>query len=151
MSTRGFKLTAPPVEEDRLHETIAAALDLLLLPPAVWTCFPAGNVPLPPEYAAKLWRMGMKPGWPDILVLHRWLYGIELKRDGGVLSRTRKVRTRRGGFRMVEGQTEVFPRLISAGMCIAVCKSLDDVIAALGDWQVPMRARAHPAGGFNVS
>jgi hypothetical protein len=36
------------VAEDDLHAAVARALDLLLLPPAEWTTFPAGSVPLPP-------------------------------------------------------------------------------------------------------
>ena len=134
-----LKLVAPVVPEDELHCAVADLLDFAVAPPAMWCCYPAGNVPLPPEYAAKLARMGLKAGWPDFLILHRSPYGIELKRQGGVLSRDRMVRTRRGGLRTVEGQVSVFPRLVAAGCCIAVCRSVDEVLAALADWQVPLR------------
>jgi hypothetical protein len=134
-----LKLVAPVVPEDELHCAVAELLDFALLPPAMWCCYPAGNVPLPPEYAVKLSRMGLKAGWPDFLVLHRYPYGIELKREGGVLSRDRMVRTRRGGLRMVEGQVSVFPRLVAAGCCIAICRSVDEVLGALRDWSIPLR------------
>ena len=137
-----FRLTAPVVPEQSLHESVADALDKLLMPPAMWTCFPAGSVPLPPQFAAKLARMGLKPGWPDIFVLHQRLYGVELKRHGGQLSRTRIVRTRRGGLRELAGQRETFPLLEAAGMTIGVCDSLPAVLAFLAAAGVPLRLHA---------
>ena len=139
---RAWKLTAPIIPEQDLHESVADALDKLLMPPAMWTCFPAGSVPLPPQFAAKLARMGLKRGWPDVLVLHRRLIGIELKVRGGRLSRTRVVRTRRGGLREIVGQEEVFPRLEAAGMTIGVCSSLPAVLAFLAACGVPLRMHA---------
>jgi hypothetical protein len=52
------------------------------------------------------------------------------------------VRTRRGAWREVIGQEETFPRLERAGMRIAVCRSVDEVLAALRAWGVPLRAHA---------
>jgi hypothetical protein len=137
--TRQFRLTAPIPPETDLHECVAQALDLLLLPPARWTTFPAGHVELTGQAAAKLARLGLKRNWPDVLVLHGTLYGIELKRHGGRLSITRTVRTRRGRLRIVEGQREVFPKLEAAGMRIATCESVDQVLARLRDWNIPLR------------
>jgi hypothetical protein len=125
-----------------LHVAVAAALDVLLLPPATWTCFPAGHVALSPQAAGKLRRVGLKAGWPDLLILHGGvLHGIELKRRGGKLSKTRLVRTQRGGLRILEGQVDVFPRLTAAGMKLATCDSVGAVLAALGAWNVPLRRR----------
>lgn len=138
---RPFHLTRPIPPEDDLHLAVAQALDVLLMPPAVWTTFPAGHVPLPPAFAAKLVRLGLKPNWPDILVLHRNLYGVELKRPGEALSIARTVRTRRGGLRHVDGQRETFPRLEAAGMTIVTCKSVVAVLDALAAWGVPLRGR----------
>jgi hypothetical protein len=139
MSARPFRLRAPVIPETPFHASVARALDMLVQPPAMWTTFPAGSVPLPPQFAAKLARLGLKRGWPDLLVLHAGrLHGIELKRAGGRLSRTRTVRTRSGAPRTLEGQADVFPRLETAGMLIAVCTTLDEVLAALRAWQVPM-------------
>jgi hypothetical protein len=140
--TRPFRLVAPAFAEDDLHAAVANVLDRLLLPPATWTTFPAGNVELTGQAAAKLARLGLKRGWPDVLVLHGSLHGIELKNRDGKLSRTRTVRTRRGSLRLVEGQQETFPRLEAAGMKIAVCRSIDDVLLALRGWNVPMRGIA---------
>ena len=142
MSAPQFKLTPPVTPEDDLHEAVADALKVLVLPPAMWTALPAGNVPLEPQYAAKLARLGLQRGWPDILVLHGQLYGVELKRQGGTLSRTRVVRTRRGALRILDGQVDVFPKLVAAGMRIAVCRSVDEVLSALAGWQVPLRVAA---------
>lgn len=135
---RRFTLTAPVVSEDELHADAARLLNKLLLPPAEWTCFPAGNVPLPPEYAAKLARFGLKRGWPDILISYNGIYGLELKRKGGGLSKSRLVRTRSGAQRLVEGQADVFPRLERSGMRIAVCHDVDEVMDALVAWRLPM-------------
>lgn len=139
-----FRLTPPHVyaDEDRLHEDVADALDKLLAPPAEWSTFPAGHTPLEPRYGAKLERMGLKPGWPDILVQHQGSFGLELKTQNGRLTRTRLVRNRRGGLRQVTGQEEMFPRLQRAGMKIAICRSVDDVLAALEGWGVPLRRRS---------
>lgn len=137
--TARFRLSHPIVPEDELHASVAQALHRLLLPPVEWTCFPSGNIPLPAQYAAKLARFGLKRGWPDIQLLYdRGFYGIELKRVGGGLSKTRVVRTRSGAQRVVEGQADVFPRLEAQGMQIAVCHSVPEVLAACQGWGLPM-------------
>ncbi len=140
--TRPFRLTAPIAPETELQEAVADALDLLLMRPATWCAYPAGHIQLSGQAATKLARMGLKRGWPDVLVLHGVLHGIELKRRGGTLSRTRTVRTRRGSLRIVEGQRDVFPRLEAAGMRLAVCDSVDAVLGALAAWGVPLRGRS---------
>ena len=141
MGVPPFRLTAPITPEDDLHAAVADALDRLLMPPAEWTTFPAGHVPLPAQWAVKLARLGLKRNWPDILVLHGPLHGIELKRIGEGLSRARWVRNRRGAPRYVEGQRELFPRLEGAGMRLAVCTSVVGVLDALAAWGVPLRGR----------
>ena len=136
-----YRLTEYVIPEDDLHAAVADALDRLLMPPAEWTTFPAGHVPLPALWAVKLARLGLKRNWPDILVLHNGILGIELKRPGEGLSIARWVRTRRGAHRYVEGQREVFPRLERAGMRIAVCTSVVGVLDALAAGGVPLRGR----------
>ena len=99
--------------------------------------------PAPPRYAAKLSRLGLKRGWPDVqIVFGGRIYGIELKRRGGRLSRTRIVRTRRGSLRELVGQEDEFPRLEAAGMTIGVCSSLPAVLAFLTAAGVPLRPHA---------
>ncbi len=145
-TSAAFRLKAPVTPEDQLQETVARALTVLLMPPAMATHFPAGSVPLPPRFAAKLNRFGLARGWPDWLIVYQGIYGIELKREDGRLSTTRTVRTRRGSLRVLDGQREVFPRLIEAGFRdIAVCRSLDAVLGQLRAWGVPLRASAMQA------
>jgi hypothetical protein len=136
---RRLKLSNEQPEDD-LHAAAANSLAWHAQSPVEWTTFPAGHVPLPPRFAAKLARLGLKRGWPDILLLHdRQLYGIELKPLGGRLSRTRIVRTQRGGWRELTGQEDMFPRLEVAGMRIAVCRSVPEMLAVLRAWGVPLR------------
>lgn len=143
--SRRFALTAPVTPEQDLHEAVARVLGMELLPPVEWTTFPAGSVPLPAQFAVKLARMGLHPGWPDILVLHGVLHGIELKRPGRQLSRTRTLRTRRGGLRLVEGQEDVFPRLQAAGMRLGVATTVEQVLLLLDAWNVPRARRVRIA------
>lgn len=92
--------------------------------------------PVPPETdlqeAVAQARMGLKRSWPDVLVLHGVLHGIELKRPGGKLSRTRAVRTRRGGLRIVEGQRDAFLR----------CPRTLVIVPTTGVHPLPERPRA---------
>jgi hypothetical protein len=76
----------PP--EQALHEAVAAMCHRLVAAPAQWAFYPAGAIQLTAAQSARLVRMGLKRGWPDLLILHGKLYGIELKREGGQLSRT---------------------------------------------------------------
>jgi hypothetical protein len=142
MTARPFRLTPPEVPEQELHETVAAMFETLIAPPAQWAFYPAGAIKLTKAQVAKLARMGLKPGWPDFIVLYDWLYGIELKKQGGKLSQTHIGRTKRGSPRIRLGQTEVFPALLAAGMRdIAVCYSAEEALSALERWGIPLRGR----------
>ena len=111
-----FKLTPPvPLERD-IHKSCARALNALLLPGSFWFSYPAGASTLSPQQAARHIEIGLKRGLPDIFVIHGGLYGIELKRPGGKLSKTRIGRTARGAPRLLAGQVEVFGLLLAAGM-----------------------------------
>lgn len=130
----------PPAQpEGGLHEAVADLLGRVVLPPAMWTCFPAGNIPLPRAYAVKLARYGLKRGWPDFQIQHGKAYGIELKTVRGRLSKGRYVEGRGGRIRYVPGQQGVLGQLEAAGMEIAICRSVEDVLAALQAWQIPTR------------
>jgi hypothetical protein len=139
----GFKLTAPEPSELDLHAACAQALDKLVAPPALWCCYPAGHVQLQPHEAARLSRCGLKRGWPDLLVFWRQVYGIELKRQGGKLSKTRIVRTRRGAMRELVGQEDVFPLLLGTGAFadIRIAHTIGEMMQHLVDWQIPLRGR----------
>jgi hypothetical protein len=146
MSIR-FRLSPPVIPEQEFHENVARVFSWLIEPPATWAFYPAGAVKLPPAHAAKLTRMGLQRGWPDFLVLYHRLYGIELKTVGGKLSKTRVARTKSGAPRILIGQVDRFPQLLAAGMAdIAVCHTIDEVVAAVTRWEVPLRGRlAAPA------
>jgi hypothetical protein len=110
----------------------------------MWFALPIGHVKLTPAQAARLARIGVKRGLPDLLVIHQGVYGIELKREGGRLSATRTivVRDRRGNLRerVLDGQREVFPRLLAAGFqAIGVARSVDEALDQLAAWKVPLR------------
>jgi hypothetical protein len=119
---RPFRLTPPEPDEDALHASVAAVLNLLLLPPAQWTHFPAGGYGLSPAASARLWRLGLK-----------------LKTRTGRLSKSRTVRTRSGSLRQITGQREMLEGLERAGVRTAVCRSVDAVLAQLRAWGVPTR------------
>lgn len=140
MASERFKLSPPEPAEVDLQAAVADALKIMVRPPAMWTPLPIGHVQLTAPQAARLARIGVQRGWPDILVFHVGCYGIELKRRGGKLSKTRTVRTPRGSLRVLEGQEDVFPRLLAAGLVeIATCDSLHSVLAALETWGIPLR------------
>ena len=133
-------MTPDSLLERDIHEACADALDKLLLPPAFWFTYPAGAVQLSPAETARLTRVGLKRGLPDIWILYDGVYCVELKREGGELSKTRTVRTKRGGPRVLVGQEEVFPQLIAAGVkAIAVCYSVDQMLEQCRRWPIPMR------------
>jgi len=138
-----FRLTAPRVAEKDLHAATARLLRTVLRPPAMFACYPAGLLELDEREGERLARMGLAQGFPDFLVFCGGHYGIELKAKGGRLSRTMTYRTASGALRTRLGQAEVFPRLRDAGMRIAVCSSLSDVLAALSGWGIPTRVAAN--------
>jgi hypothetical protein len=141
MTAAAFKLTAPePLERD-IHEACAQALDRLLLPPARWACYPAGAAQLSPQQQARYSRLGLKRGWPDLMIAYQGMWGIELKRRGGRLSETKLSRTPRGSPRILEGQRDVFPALIASGgfKDIAIAHSVDEMLDALEAWNIPHR------------
>ena len=82
------KARTPVISEIDLHRSVAELLDWCLLPPAVYTTFPAGWGKLPPKTVGRLKACGLKTGMPDILVFNAGkTIGIELKRPGGRLSK----------------------------------------------------------------
>ena len=108
-----------------LHKSVADFLDWMLLPPAMWTTFPAGWGKLGKAVAGKLKACGLKEGMPDILVFHdRRTIGIELKT----------------GTKQSEAQAMMASKLKEAGVPVWVCKSIDEVYDILfNDYRIPMR------------
>ena len=129
--TRPFKLRAPGAPEDDLHKQIADALRLLLIeempdgsPGAMWWTVEHRNAVSAIEGARRK-ACGVIAGLPDLWFLCRGrTFCIELKTDGGVLS---------------DAQKKLHPRMEWHGMPLAVCRNLDQVLAQLKAWGLPVR------------
>ena len=114
------------MSETDLHRSVAEYLDWVLLPPAVWTTFPAGWTALRKGAAGRLKGCGLKAGMPDILVFYNgFTVGIELKTPKGKSS---------------DDQIAMAHKLNKAGVVVHVCRSVDEVREVLSDiHQIPMR------------
>ncbi len=119
--------------ERQLQIAVAQYLRLALIPPAFFTTFPSGGGGK--ARGGQLKSMGLLAGMPDLLVF--WgeevdgypmadLLGIELKYGKGSLRREQKV---------------VAGLFSDIGSAVAVCRSINDVQAALAFWGVPHRAK----------
>lgn len=77
--------------------------------------------------AAILKGLGVTPGVPDVIALHRGkFFGLELKAPGG---------------RATEAQLECLEAIRGAGGYAVVCDSLDRALACLEEWGL-LRGRA---------
>ena len=111
--------------ESQFHRAVADLLDAILLPPALWTTFPAGWGNLPKATAGRLRGAGLKAGFPDILVFFNGrATGIELKTEDGSLSKA---------------QRHMFLLLRSAGVMTYVCRNVEDVVGVLEQASLPHR------------
>jgi hypothetical protein len=123
--------------EATLQEAVVGFLDRTLAAPATFTAIAhgvyfTGNREEATRRGAKLKRMGLKSGWPDIIILHkgRSLF-LELKSATGTLSPTQRI---------------VHQLLVAAGASVTVCRSIDDVRERLEVWGVPtIEAKLPPA------
>lgn len=116
--------------EAALHRATANFLRAALKPPTVWSTVPSGGGGR--VRGAQLKAMGLAKGLPDILVVHPALspgyslvVGLELK-------------ARRG--RLSPEQVAMQAAFGRAGGWYFVCRSLEDVEAALWEAQVPLHA-----------
>lgn len=121
---------APPALEFKTQVAIADALRWAIMPGWQWTHFPAGEAR--PSFidskgrrvspaADRLKRMGLNPGWPDIVLLSPQgrFYGLELKR---------------GNAPLTEGQ-EAFQKWCGDHLVpYAVARSYEEAIAQLAEW-----------------
>lgn len=132
MMGRALARSPAAPHERELHAAVAQFLRLTLRPPTVWTTFPAGGGGL--ERGRMLARLGLRPGIPDILVWHPApsaaegarsviMVGLELKTDIG---------------RQSVVQRTVEEDFGAAGARYALCRSVDDVQAALVAAGVPI-------------
>jgi hypothetical protein len=113
------------VSESELHRVVADFLNWVMLPPAIWTTFPAGWGKLGKATAGRLKASGLKEGFPDILLFYDGhAFGIELK-------------TRKGKPTPV--QLEMFNSLNYAGVQVHICRRLEEVRDVLVRYKIPMR------------
>lgn len=98
-------------------------LSKILPPDCVMTAFPAGGGGR--IRGGILKRMGLIPGMPDLLFLHRGnAFGMELKAGRG---------------RLNEAQTLMHPILARCGVDVRVVRTLDDALGCLKEWEIPTR------------
>lgn len=117
--------------EASLHKAVADLLDWVLLPPALWTTFPAGWGKLGKATAGRLHASGLKAGFPDILIFFNGrAVGIELKTERGVVSKD---------------QHKMFLQLCEAGVRVYICRSTDDVIGVFETESLPHRKMRNAA------
>jgi hypothetical protein len=113
-------------EEQEFHKQVANLLDVILPATAFWAHYPAGGKRSRIE-AAIMVGMGAKAGIPDIMII--WsgrAYWIELKRPG-----------EKPTLKQLARHTE----LRAAGCMVAVATTLDEVMAALRDFNIPTKGR----------
>mgnify|MGYP001617655936 CR=1 FL=1 len=115
-----------PVQRERgLHRAVAEYLALALPPDCAWTTFPAGSGGK--ARGGQLKAAGLRPGWPDIQVLHRGRFlGIELKSVTGRLS---------------PAQQLCMEAILRAGGVWAEARSVEDVQRILVAFGVPLRGK----------
>ncbi len=114
---------AAPVIRPRemaLHLAIVDLLTRLGDPKWRWTHFPAGEA-RDVRTGARLKRMGLKPGWPDIILVapSGRFHGLELKREGEDLT---------------DAQSAFRLWAIAEGVRTAVVCSFDEAFATLSGW-----------------
>lgn len=121
--------------EKQLHRTVAEFLDVALVPPTVWTTFPAGWGKLSDAMAGELRACGLKKGFPDILIfdIHQIIANRTYTKVVGIELKTKT--------KASAAQQLMFPRLRDLGIAVYVCHDLQQVIAALREQCVIMRAR----------
>ena len=112
------------VRESDLHVSVAELLDWILVPPAIFTTFPAGWGKLSPATAGRLYASGMKKGMPDIFVFDRF---------GHALTKCIGIELKVGANSETSAQRTMFARLEAVGIRVYICRSLEDVVAALED------------------
>lgn len=113
-------------KELRLHKQVAEYLRWSVPLECVWLHIPNGgkrSKKVSGEFAA----MGLKAGAPDLMFVWRGrALFIELKAEGGTLSLV---------------QRQMHAKLRLAGSIVEVCYSLDEVVAVLRGWEIPLMAR----------
>ena len=120
-------------EEQAFHIAVAQYLDVALPPEYPWTTIGHGGGGK--TRGSILKAMGVKPGWPDIIILApsiSWgssssrFIGLELKAERGKLS---------------PAQKDVHERILFVGGFVHICRTLAEVEGALRAEMIPLRAK----------
>lgn len=134
-----FRLTPPDPSEDQFQHSIANLLDAILLADQVaWSHFPAGGYFLTPAARARLYRLGLKQGFPDLVICYsvgRVLW-LEVKTATGVVS---------------PAQRAMHLLLRRLGHHVVVVRKIEHVIAALLEYGVPFRCNSIAEGYIGTS
>lgn len=123
-------LTRARVPEETIHRAVVDVLARAAMPDIAWTHMPAGEARAK-GVAGKLKGMGVKAGWPDLLIVKGGrLYGLELKTESG----RGPAEGRRG--RLSPAQVAAHAVLRAAGAEVAVAYGLDAALDQLAHWGV---------------
>ena len=131
-STRN-KITSRQSESE-LQIQIVELLKTVLKGDVLWTFFPAGEAGGGRGgrvRGARLKRMGLQPGWPDLQFIYKGKYfGMEVKTKAGRLSQSQ----RRMHFLLEE-----------QGVSVAIVRSINDVLERCNEWKLLTRTAAVPS------
>jgi hypothetical protein len=114
--------------ELKLHIQVADFLKLALDRNVAWSTIAHGGFKLPKRTAEKLKAMGLRGGFPDIMLVHptRGVFcGIELKSASGRLS---------------EDQVAIHGLIRKSWGLVEVCRSVEEVEGTLRAWGFELRA-----------
>lgn len=132
-----IRLTGGP-KEDELQASIATMLNHILRPPVIWSHFPSGGYYLTPAARARLYRLGLTRGWPDIMIAlpAGKVLWLEVKSEVGRLEKEQVLR---------HGQLE------NLGHPVEVVRSPEDVVMALDRHGVAHRRIDLLGGSFGAT
>jgi len=114
--------------ESRAQEAIVAFLRRALPPRYRVISVPNGGYAADPKTVGRLKREGLHPGAPDLIVMRNdgWFAALEIKSETG---------------RLGDNQAEFLDWLAAGGASAAVVRSLDEAVAVLTEYGVPLRAK----------
>lgn len=122
--------------EQALQIAVAAYLRLALKPPTIWTAFPAGGGGR--VRGGILKAMGLKAGWPDLLVLH-----VEENETSGIsraLPIVCAIELKAAKGTQSAEQKSVMAAFHAIGAGYAVARRVEDVEIILRQNDIPVHA-----------
>ena len=133
MTTSRKKVSGRHLESE-IQIQIVELLKRVLKGNVLWTFFPAGEAGGGRGgrvRGARLKRMGLQPGWPDLQFLHKGrYYGMEVKTKTGRLS---------------QSQRRMHDLMEDQGISVAVVRSINDVLERCNEWKLLTRTAALPS------